>query len=82
MPIAIGIMIENGGWGAEWAAPIASLMIEKYLTDSITRPLIEKKMLEGVISPKIYEKKKVPVEKKDDEKIVVVDPSKKIIIKK
>lgn len=80
--IAIGIMIENGGWGAEWAAPIASLMIEKYLTDSITRPLIEKKMLEGVISPKIYEKKKVPVEKKDDEKIVVVDPSKKIIIKK
>lgn len=55
--IAIGIMIENGGWGAEWAAPIATLMMEKYLTDSISRPQIEKKMLEGVILPKIYQEK-------------------------
>ncbi len=50
--IAIGIMVENGGWGASWAAPIASLMIEKYLTDSIATPArhaIEKRMLEGVI---------------------------------
>ncbi len=55
--IAIGIMVENGGWGAEWAAPIATLMIEKYLTDSITRPASEKKMFEGVILPKIYQEK-------------------------
>ncbi len=47
--IAIAVAIENAGWGAEWAAPIASLMIEKYLTDSISRPLVEKKMLEGDI---------------------------------
>src|ERR1043166_8636286 len=53
--IAIGIMVENGGWGAEWAAPIASLMMEKFLTDSISRPAMEKKMLEGVITPKIYQ---------------------------
>ncbi|MCX6291406.1 MAG: penicillin-binding protein 2 [Bacteroidetes bacterium] len=56
--IAIGIMIENGGWGAEWAAPIATLMMEKYLTDTILRPEIEKKMLEGVILPKVYQEKK------------------------
>ncbi len=56
--IAIGIMIENGGWGAEWAAPIATLMMEKYLTDSITRPQLEKKMLDGVIMPKVYMEKK------------------------
>ena len=56
--IAIGIMVENGGWGAEWAAPIATLMMEKYLTDSISRPLLEKKMLDGVIIPKIYQEKK------------------------
>ena len=56
--IAIGIMIENGGWGAEWAAPIATLMMEKYLTDSISRPQLEKKMLEGVIMPKVYMEKK------------------------
>jgi len=55
--IAIGIMVENGGWGASWAAPIASLMIEKYLTDSISRPDLEKRMKEGVIIPAAYSKK-------------------------
>jgi len=27
--------VENAGFGATWAAPIASLLIEKYLTDSL-----------------------------------------------
>jgi penicillin-binding protein 2 len=39
--IAIAVYVENAGFGATWAAPIASLMIEKYLTDTITRPWIE-----------------------------------------
>ena len=62
--IAIGIMVENGGWGSDWGAPIASLMIEKYLTDSISRPELEKRMLEGVVQPKIYMEKKAPEQKK------------------
>jgi len=33
--IAIAVYVENAGGGGTWAAPIASLMIEKYLTDSI-----------------------------------------------
>lgn len=33
--IAIAVMCENAGFGASSAAPIASLMIEKYLNDSI-----------------------------------------------
>jgi penicillin-binding protein 2 len=33
--IAIAVYVENAGGGGRWAAPIASLMIEKYLTDSI-----------------------------------------------
>ncbi|MEP6512410.1 MAG: penicillin-binding protein 2 [Parafilimonas sp.] len=33
--IAIAVVIENAGYGATWAAPIASLMMEKYLKDSI-----------------------------------------------
>jgi penicillin-binding protein 2 len=37
--------VENAGFGDKWAAPIASLMIEKYLTDTITRPEIEEKMI-------------------------------------
>lgn len=34
--IAIAVMCENAGFGAQSAAPIASLMMEKYLKDSIT----------------------------------------------
>jgi penicillin-binding protein 2 len=45
--IAIAVTVENAGWGASWAAPIGSLMIEKYLTDTITRPLLEKRIMEG-----------------------------------
>lgn len=45
--IAIAVIVENAGFGATWAAPIASLMIEKYLTDSISRPEFEKRILDG-----------------------------------
>jgi len=36
--IAIAVMCENAGFGATSAAPIASLLIEKYLKDSIAGP--------------------------------------------
>ena len=49
--IAIAIMVENSGFGATWAAPIASLMMEKYLRDSISRPELEKRMKEGYLLP-------------------------------
>ncbi len=35
--IAICVVVENAGFGATWAAPIASLLMEKFLTDSITQ---------------------------------------------
>ena len=45
--IAIAVAIENAGYGATWAAPIASLLIEKYLKDSVSvkRKAMEDKML-------------------------------------
>ncbi len=47
--IAIAVFIENGYWGSRWAAPIASLMIEKYINGfigkSVVRQNAEKKML-------------------------------------
>lgn len=50
--IVISVYVENGVWGSRWAAPIAGLMIEKYLTDSISRPHIEERMLNGnLINP-------------------------------
>lgn len=43
--IAIAVMVENGGYGAAIAGPIASLMIEKYLRQKITRVDLEKRIL-------------------------------------
>jgi penicillin-binding protein 2 len=47
--IAIAVVVENGGYGADFAAPIASLMVEKYLNDTIqtSRLPLEKRMMEG-----------------------------------
>ncbi|MGZ3846291.1 MAG: penicillin-binding transpeptidase domain-containing protein, partial [Flavisolibacter sp.] len=33
--IAVAVIVENGGFGATWAGPMAYLMVEKYLTDSL-----------------------------------------------
>jgi len=47
--IAIFVYVENGVWGSRYAAPMASLMVEKYLTDSIStrRKTIERKMIDA-----------------------------------
>ena len=36
--IAICVYVENAGWGSTAAVPVGSLLMEKYLTDTITRP--------------------------------------------
>lgn len=48
--IALSIIIENGGYGSTWAAPIASLMMEKYIKGYSERPQVEKRMMEGSIN--------------------------------
>jgi len=47
--IAIAVYIENAGWGAQYAAPIASLMMEKYINGKIRpqRKYLETRMLEA-----------------------------------
>lgn len=45
--IAIAVYVENSGFGGTWAAPIASLIIEQYLTDTITRPELMQRMVEA-----------------------------------
>lgn len=45
--IAITVIVENSGYGSTWAAPIASLMMEKYLTGDVSRKVVEARMLEG-----------------------------------
>ncbi|MDP9047087.1 MAG: penicillin-binding protein 2 [Bacteroidota bacterium] len=36
--IAIAVIVENSGFGATYAAPIASYIVEKYLKDTISKP--------------------------------------------
>lgn len=54
--IAIAVYVENGGFGSTYAAPIASLLVEKYLKGSISksRKWIEQRMLEAdlITNPK------------------------------
>lgn len=45
--IAIAAYVENEGFGSTWAAPIASLMIEKYLKQEIRRKWLEQYVLKG-----------------------------------
>lgn len=45
--IAISVIVENSGFGSTWAAPIASLLIEKYLNGESQRKSLEKKIIEG-----------------------------------
>ena len=46
--IAIAAYVENAGFGATWACPVASLMVEKYLTGKITRPDMETRIMNSV----------------------------------
>ncbi|REA59458.1 peptidoglycan glycosyltransferase [Dyadobacter luteus] len=44
--IAIAVFVENGGFGGQAAAPIAGLIMEKYLTGKVTNKALEKRMME------------------------------------
>jgi penicillin-binding protein 2 len=49
--IAVAVFIENaGGFGGTWAAPTASLIIEKYLTGEVKDEAKEKRILEAKLS--------------------------------
>lgn len=45
--IAVAAYVENAGFGATWAAPIASLLIEKYLRDTVSRTDLETRIING-----------------------------------
>ncbi|PID90513.1 MAG: penicillin-binding protein 2 [Bacteroidetes bacterium] len=40
--IAIAVYLENEGFGGTWAAPLAGLMVQQYLTDTIKNKYIER----------------------------------------
>lgn len=63
--IAVSVYVENGIWGATYAAPIASLVIEKYLNDTISsqRLWLEESMLKANLLDPLM----IPVNNGDEE---------------
>ena len=54
--IVVAAFVENSGWGSSYAAPIASLIMEKYLNDTIStkRKVLEEKMMNAdLITPEL-----------------------------
>ena len=51
--IAIAAYVENGGFGATYAAPMASLMVEKYLKGEVRREDLEKRMKEANLMSRV-----------------------------
>ncbi len=56
--IAISVYVENGGFGSSVAAPIASLIIEKYLNGEVARPELVEYIQKMKISYPNYEQSK------------------------
>jgi penicillin-binding protein 2 len=60
--IAITVLVENSGYGGTYAAPIAGLMIEKFLHDTISikkRAMVKTMLDYNTIDPIIQEKSKL-----------------------
>jgi penicillin-binding protein 2 len=61
--ICVVAIVENAGFGATWAAPIATMMMEKYINDSISNPRWEQWILDAKYLKKGNEQE---VAKKDE----------------
>lgn len=49
--IVVAVVVENAHYGGRWAAPIASLVAELYLTDTIERKALDQRMKAGDMRP-------------------------------
>lgn len=61
--IAIAVVVENAGFGSTWAAPMASILIEKYLKDTVSRPAY---YIDRLLNADLIHAPKVLVEKEDE----------------
>jgi penicillin-binding protein 2 len=51
--IAIAVVVENAGFGATWAAPIASLMMEQYIKRYIKRKDLFERISKAELNPNV-----------------------------
>ncbi|MFD2968647.1 penicillin-binding protein 2 [Sphingobacterium bambusae] len=58
--IAIAVFVENAGYGGTWAGPIANMLVEKYINDTITLPkYIQDRIYNANFIPKSEKKTEV-----------------------
>jgi penicillin-binding protein 2 len=60
--IAIAVIVENAGYGGTFAAPIAGLMMEKYLHDTISvrkKPVVQKMLETVTVDPVVLNRSKL-----------------------
>lgn len=55
--IAVAAYVENGGFGAAYAAPIASLLVEQYLRGETERKDLEKRMMDANLLSRVRVKR-------------------------
>ena len=66
--IALAIYVENAGFGGDIAAPIAGLVIEKYINGEVKRTQLEEQMTNiDLISKDMPEPKEEPVKENDEQ---------------
>ena len=51
--IAVAVVVENAGFGATWACPVASLMMEQYLTGEVKRNDLRKRIGSAVLNESV-----------------------------
>lgn len=51
--IAVAVVVENAGYGATWACPVASMMMEQYLTGQVQRKDLRKKISSVVLNESV-----------------------------
>lgn len=51
--IAVAVVVENAGYGATWACPVASMMMEQYLTGQVQRKDLKKKISSAVLNESV-----------------------------
>ncbi|MEF9950922.1 MAG: penicillin-binding transpeptidase domain-containing protein, partial [Mucinivorans sp.] len=55
--IAVAVYVEHGGYGASVAVPIASLIVEQYLTDTVKRADLLQRITEIQVNYPMYRPK-------------------------
>ena len=51
--IAVAVVVENAGFGATWACPVASMIIEQYLTGEVKRKDLKHRIASAVLNESV-----------------------------